>query len=56
MAKSLPSWECGLKSAGQEVRIDGKMSLPSWECGLKFHVIDTGILTGKRHSLLGSVD
>ena len=31
-----------------------KLSLPSWERGLKFHVIDTGILTGKVAPFVGA--
>ena len=32
---SLPSWECGLKSAPLSNWEDRQKSLPSWECGLK---------------------
>ena len=32
---SLPSWECGLKSAYKPLRKALNLSLPSWECGLK---------------------
>ena len=33
--RSLPSWECGLKSGCTDDCIMLNMSLPSWECGLK---------------------
>ena len=33
--KSLPSWECGLKSKVGTVTKQLAGSLPSWECGLK---------------------
>ena len=34
--RSLPSWECGLKSyVESENSAGGTTSLPSWECGLK---------------------
>ena len=37
-SKSLPAWECGLKSSGLYVFSLSPMSLPAWECGLKFWV------------------
>ena len=33
--RSLPSWECGLKSELKVIRGISRRSLPSWECGLK---------------------
>ena len=33
--KSLPLWECGLKSELDAYRLSAYASLPLWECGLK---------------------
>ena len=35
LRKSLPSWECGLKSRMRSSGYRRSWSLPSWECGLK---------------------
>ena len=39
--RSLPSWECGLKSLLMALMRVEKQSLPSWECGLKFFISAT---------------
>ena len=33
--RSLPLWECGLKSCWYSKQCKGSLSLPLWECGLK---------------------
>ena len=33
--RSLPAWECGLKSISSTIPEKPPSSLPAWECGLK---------------------
>ena len=43
---SLPSRECGLKSAGKTLKEVEDLSLPSRECGLKFREVESGMWEG----------
>ena len=52
---SLPSWECGLKSALLSAIFCNTWSLPSWECGLKSITLLMPAYYLRR-SLRGSVD
>ena len=54
--KSLPSWECGLKSRSEKYALAQDMSLPSWECGLKFAILVIIAFFENGRSLRGSVD
>ena len=55
IARSLPSWECGLKSLPHDQLHTSELSLPSWECGLKL-ANKLEEKTNGGHSLRGSVD
>ena len=53
--RSLPAWECGLKSSDPFCTVNTPESLPAWECGLKY--LNPVVNFWQRgHSLRGSVD
>mgnify|MGYP004558905855 CR=1 FL=1 len=54
--KSLPLWECGLKSQKHLLCYQQTGSLPLWECGLKYSKQLREQMRRQRHSPCGSVD
>ena len=53
---SLPSRECGLKSADREVRIGGKIVTPFAGVWIEIAEIEFETVLNRGHSLRGSVD